>query len=298
MFRILGLIVVAGLIVGIAYGGREYSRTRQIRQALYNAIEPVAVTNCDLTRFGDPHDGGYLLCGNLLSEAQVGYSYGINGTDNWGCQVSRTLNIGVHQYDCFNTIAPFCPGGDTRFHAECVGPSRSTFEDRLFDSVADQVSKNGDAGKRLVMKMDVEGSEWESLVTSPDSVLSAIDQLAIEFHEIEQPAFLATIERLKQFFYVAHVHMNNFKCGPGFEPFPGQVFEALLVSKRLAQIDPAKNARGPSPLDAPNLPSVPDCQVLPPASELTRISHWTQRHAGEWYADNYNTWKDRLLPPY
>jgi hypothetical protein len=40
------------------------------------------------------------------------------------------------------------------------------------------------------MKMDVEGSEWDSLLKTPDTVLSDTDQMAVEFHEVEKPAFL------------------------------------------------------------------------------------------------------------
>ena len=29
-----------------------------------------------------------------------------------GCQVSTTLRVPVHQYDCFNLNAPVCAGGD------------------------------------------------------------------------------------------------------------------------------------------------------------------------------------------
>src|SRR5688572_19200858 len=102
LLRIGVLIALVGLPVGLAYGGWQYTRTKHIRQSLYDAFEPVAVTNCELKRFGDANDGGYLMCGNLLTEAEVAYSYGINGADNWGCQVSETLTVPVHQYDCFN----------------------------------------------------------------------------------------------------------------------------------------------------------------------------------------------------
>ncbi|HEX6163658.1 MAG TPA: hypothetical protein VFZ31_09850 [Vicinamibacterales bacterium] len=297
VFRIGSPLLVLLLFTTVIYGGSRYRQSKETRQALYDAFEPVKVTNCELQRFGDAHDGGYLLCANWLPGAQVAYSYGINGADNWGCQVSKALNIPVHQYDCFNTSVPGC-AKDAIFHAECVGPERATIENRPFDSVANQVAKNGDAGKRIVMKMDVEGSEWASLLASPDDVLDRIDQMAVEFHEVENPAFLATIERLKRFFHVAHVHVNNYNCDAGFDPFPGQVFEALLVNKRLAQIDPSIRGRNLSPLDAPNLPERPDCQASPGGSELARIGRWTRRIARAWSERQYNDWKDRLLPPY
>jgi hypothetical protein len=35
----------------------------QQRRALFEMLEPVALTNCQLEKFGEAHDGGYLMCG-------------------------------------------------------------------------------------------------------------------------------------------------------------------------------------------------------------------------------------------
>lgn len=268
---------LAALIVGLAAEAVQYWRARQVREALYEAFAPVKITNCELKRFGNLNDGGYLMCGNLLSAAEAGYSYGINGEDAWGCDVSTLIRIPIHQYDCFNTNAPGCKSDLGRFHAECIGPERATIDDLPFDTFANHLDKNGDVGKRIVVKMDVEGSEWLSLAGAPDHVLNAIDQMAVEFHEVETAAFLDTARRLDEFFYVAHVHQNNYLCQPGYDPFPGQVFEVLFVNKRIAVADPWVDARGPSPLDAPNTPVLADCQASPGGNELQRIGRWAQR---------------------
>ena len=70
----------------------------------------MSLANCQFERFGEPNDGGYLLCGNLLATSESAYSYGIAGYDGWGCDVSRRLNVPLHQYDCFDTRRPACPG--------------------------------------------------------------------------------------------------------------------------------------------------------------------------------------------
>jgi hypothetical protein len=275
-----GLIRVAafGVLIAISAGSIEYWRTRQIREALYAALAPVHITNCRLQRFGDANDGGYLMCGNLMASAQAAYSYGIDGRDTWGCDVAGPLNLPLHQYDCFNTAAPRCHGDAApRFHPECVGPERATIDGRPFDTLANQIDTNGHAGLRLVMKMDVEGSEWQSLLAAPDEVLDAIDQLAIEFHRVEDRGYLETAARLNRFFHVAHYHHNNYECRPGFEPFAGPVFELLLVNKRIARTDAAVPARGPSPLDAPNNPALADCQTPPGGSEPRRVGRWLTR---------------------
>jgi hypothetical protein len=110
------------------------------------------------------------------------------------------------------------------------------------------------------MKIDVEGAEWQSLLSTPDEVLEQIDQLAVEFHWIEDATSLALVRRLKQFFEVAHFHINNASCTAGVEPFPGWAYEVLFVNKRVATVDTSGRPSGPSPLDAPNLPLIPDCQ--------------------------------------
>jgi hypothetical protein len=231
------------------------------RQALFREIQPLKIANCELQRFGETHDGGYLLCANLLGAVQAGYSYGISGYDGWGCDVSRRLHVPVHQYDCFDLRAPTCPGGSTIFHGECVGTARSIQDARPFDTLANQFAKNDDAMKPVVMKMDVEGAEWDAFLLAPESVFEHIDQLDVEFHHVDEERFVATMRRLKTFFDIAHVHYNNFSCDPGLKPFPSWAFEVLLVSKRIAKTDGTRALGDAVALDAPNNPSWADCQV-------------------------------------
>jgi hypothetical protein len=272
--------VVAVLLLvcaAIAAAAVPYWRVRTIREELFAAFEPVRITNCELKRFGNDHDGGYLMCANLLSEVTAGYSYGINGDDQWGCGIHLTYRIPIHQYDCYNDIVPVCPGGRGHFNVECVGPEREIRAGKPFDTVVAQLTKNGDLGKRLVVKMDVEGWEWAVLAGLPDHVLDSIDQLAVEFHGIEEDTFVETARRLRRFFHVANVHQNNYLCQPGFEPFPGRVFEVLFVNKRIATTDGTTVARGASPLDARNARHLPDCQPGPAKSEPQRIAGWIRR---------------------
>jgi len=261
------LVAIAVVLSAIAVSRRtgpapsgSRSRDETIRSELFAEIQPVRITNCELQRFGEPHDGGYPLCANLLGGVKAGYSYGISGYDKWGCDVSGRLRIPVHQYDCFNLQEPTCPGGQTTFHGECVGIARETQDGRRFDTLANQFARNGDASTPIVMKIDVEGAEWDAFLLAPDRTLSQIDQLDVEFHDVDDPKYLETIRRLKQFFHIAHVHYNNFSCDASLAPFPSWAFEVLLVNKRIATSDgsPAPAATG---VDAPNDAAAADCQT-------------------------------------
>lgn len=261
VLAVIAAIAAALLPRRAARADAAASRGERLRHALFALVQPVTLTNCTLERFGEPHDGGYLMCANLLDGIQAAYSYGISGYDQWGCDVSRRFSVRVHQYDCFDTRQPACPGGAMEFHAECVGSTMVDEGGRPFDTIANQFRKNGDEGKSLVVKIDVEGAEWDSFILAPDWVFERIDQLVVEFHGVESDRFVAAVQRLTRFFHVAHVHFNNFSCDAGVKPFPASVFEVLFVSRRLGKVDEGARARGPHPSDAPNNPAAPDCQT-------------------------------------
>src|SRR5262245_13804001 len=156
VWALIFVLSIAGLVVAAKQGR---TTARQVRQKLLAELRPVTLSNCRIERFGGPNDGGDLMCGNLLGRGQSAYSYGIGPADDWGCQISGTLRVPLHQYDCFDPGRPVCPNGRAVFHDECIGPTTETIDGRVFDSFTRQVTRNGDAGKTLIMKIDVEGAE-------------------------------------------------------------------------------------------------------------------------------------------
>jgi hypothetical protein len=274
--RVWAIVIIALAVAGLASWRIVQMRARpkpaavpqedsveaeRIRTELFAQVQPIALTNCQLERFGETNDGGYLLCGNLLGSVQAGYSYGISGYDGWGCQVSRDLNVTVHQYDCFDRTEPVCSGGATVFHGECVAGKASVDENgRRFDTPEHQFARNGDATHRLVVKMDVEGAEWDTFLESPDQVFEQIDQLVVEFHGVNRQPFIEAVKKLKGFYYVANLHFNNYSCTTLYRPFPSWAFEVLFVNKKVGQPDPSGKRAAPSILDTPNNPKIDDCQ--------------------------------------
>lgn len=263
---IAGGAVLATIVLGPAAGGcgrvsPDTASGAETRRALLSALTPVRLSNCTLKRYGDSHDGGYLMCENLMGDAEAAYSYGIDGRDHWGCDVSRQLALTVHQYDCFNLKRFQCDQGRFEFHEECIGDRAAKLEGRPFDTLSSQLARNGDAGKRLIMKMDVEGSEWSALLETPDPLLASIDQLAIEFHGVNDPRFVAVVEKLKRHFYVAHFHSNNWSCDPKVAPMTAWANEVLFVNKRIGVLAASDAPPSlPHGLDAPSNPGGKDCQ--------------------------------------
>jgi hypothetical protein len=273
-----GVVLVVILFAGVAYGAIRRERWYRHapegrRQALLEELQPVALANCELKRFGEANDGGYLLCANLLNDVQTAYSYGISGYDGWGCHISRQLEVKVHEYDCFNLQEPACDSGSLVFHPECVAGHRSTDTDgRLFDTPQAQIARNGDEGRHLVVKMDVEGAEWETFANMSDSTLDQIDQLAVEFHGANGSQFKEVIEKLKRKFYIVNLHFNNYSCARSNWPFPAWAYEVLFVSKRVGILDRGTRAQV-SALNAPNKPDAFDCQSITWVPLLRTLTH-------------------------
>ena len=242
---------------------RALSPVEERRYNLNEELQPVHLSNCEFERIGDSNDGGYVMCRNLVGNAEAFYSYGISATDNWGCTLSARHRKPVHQYDCFDLNRPPCDGAMPVFHEECVGGQAATIEGRPYDSIEHHLQKNGDAQKRLVMKLDVEGSEWESFMATPDAVLEKVDQLVVEFHDIDDPRALETIRKLKRTFHLVNVHYNNYSCSADAYPLPATVFEGLFVNKTVGVVDAGRPGVFPNPLDARNAIARPDCQTAP-----------------------------------
>jgi hypothetical protein len=258
------LVIVLLAVCAGAYGSWKLwqrAQRRAVRAAMLEELAPVSLKNCTLKRYGGPNDGGYLMCENLI-EVQSAYSYGISTEDTWGCQVANQFEIPIHQYDCFTEHRPACDGATFVFHDECVGPRTDTIEGRLFDSVTNQLAKNGDTDKRILLKIDVEGAEWDSLMELSAEALARIDQMPMEMHGNDEQRFLDLVRRLKETFYPVNLNFNNYSCDrERYEPMPAWAYQVLWVNKRLGIVDTAVTPPAPRhPLNAPDGPALPDCR--------------------------------------
>jgi hypothetical protein len=264
-WTLVAVLALIGLGIALAPAARPKPPTeREIRRALLAELQPVALKNCTLERIGSVYDGGYLMCGNLLGNVQSAYSYGIGTDDHWGCQMSTRLRVPVHEYDCFSPNRFPCADGQAVFHNECIGPKSETIESRVFDTLANQIASNGDSGKTLVLKIDVEGAELRSLMATPPSVLDRIDQLTMEIHGTDE-RFLALVRKLKRQFHLIHLHFNNQACGERWYPLPAWAYQVSFVNKRIGELDPAApKVVLPRPLDKPDFSVARDCQATGP----------------------------------
>jgi hypothetical protein len=260
----VALVIIAFAAAGAIAIGDVVRRTvaRRLRRTILAELQPVVLKNCTLKRFGSANDGGYLMCENLIEPLDAAYSYGVGSNDDWGCELSRRYHVPVHEYDCFDPARPTCNGGTFVFHNECVGNRSGYSGSHLFDTLQNQIRKNGDAGRRLIIKMDIEGGEWDSLLAAPDELLASIPQITMEMHGFDNPKIVEVLRKLKRNFYPVNLHFNNWSCTRKAAPLPAWAYQVHWVNKRIGVPDAAAPFPAPlSPLNAPDSPTRPDCQL-------------------------------------
>jgi hypothetical protein len=240
----------------------RHAAGRKLREAILAELQPVTLKNCRLKRFGSANDGGYLMCENLIEPLDAAYSYGVGTNDDWGCEMSRRYHVSAHEYDCFDPARPTCNGGTFVFHNECVGDRTGNRGAHFFDTLENEIRRNGDTSRHLIVKMDIEGAEWDSLLAAPDDLLASISQIAMEMHGYKDPKILEVLRKLKRHFYLVNLHFNNWSCTSKAAPLPAWAYQVLWVNKRIGVLDPTAPVPAPmSPLNAPDSPTWPDCQL-------------------------------------
>ena len=256
---IIALAAAAAIVIFILV--RAASR-RELREAILAELQPVTLKNCIFKRFGSANDGGYLMCENLIEPLDAAYSYGVGPNDDWGCEVSRRYHIPVQQYDCFDPARPTCNGGIFVFHDECVGDRTGYRQSHFFDTLQNQIRKNGDSGRHVIIKMDIEGAEWDTLLAATEELLASIPQITIEMHGYNDPKILEVIRKLKRHFYLVNLHFNNWSCTWKAAPLPAWAYQTHWVNKHIGVLDPEAPIPAPmSPLNAPDSPTWTDCQL-------------------------------------
>lgn len=233
-------------------------------QALVRLLYPADIQGKHYVRIGRDHDGGYILLDDFDEAGEkVAYSFGINDDVSWD-EGMGNLGFQVFMYD--HTISKL-PRSHPNFHFFKQGVCGASYVQDCA-TLEQVVTQNGHANARdLVLKMDIEGHEWEVLRDCPTQILSQFSQIAIEWHglnpdmaeeEFEKVCFV--LEKLNSTHQVVHVHANGF-CPASWilgMALP-HVLEVTYVRRSSHVGRFVKNTRTfPTILDQPTYPWLPD----------------------------------------
>ncbi|MGZ3688365.1 MAG: FkbM family methyltransferase, partial [Bdellovibrionota bacterium] len=177
-------------------------------------------------RVGHDMDGGYVLLDHLLRRRSngVAYSYGIGREVSWDLEMAEKFGFEVFQYDP-TVEGPAVEHERFRFHQQGVAGLPANGQPKLTDplrlkkrpakSLTDHLRANGHANRNdLIMKMDVEGYEWEVFDSETEATLRCFGQIVVEVHCLATARmyreFALILAKMNRIFRVCHVHANNF----------------------------------------------------------------------------------------
>ncbi|CAL1528074.1 unnamed protein product [Lymnaea stagnalis] len=165
-------------------------------QEFYHSYINSPQTTCNkVVRMGKITDGGWELCDDPLYRPIPGdclvYSYGINFDFSFDTDMSK-YGCTVHAFDPSMKTVPNIFGGNIYFHATGVAAKNGTINGpdatgiwQLHTVKEHRDQHHHSIGQRQldILKMDVEGYEYESLMLAlEDGSLSDVRQLAFETH--------------------------------------------------------------------------------------------------------------------
>lgn len=139
-------------------------------------LEPFDVQGLGKVRLGRPHDGGYVMLDDF-GPVRAAYSVGINDDVSWDTAMAG-FGIDIFQYD--HTIDAL-PEPNPRFHWQKVGLAPAPAD--AMKTLPDLIRENGHENDHdLVLKLDIEGAEWDVLPALPPGCLDQFRQIVIEVH--------------------------------------------------------------------------------------------------------------------
>jgi hypothetical protein len=167
-----------------------------------------------LTRLGSERDGGYVVVDKDYKDSFL-ISGGILNDNNFELALAE-LGARVHQVD-YSIIKPPVAHPSLTFSAErLVGENKKKLD---FDVTLDELVAKATSAKNseLLLKLDIEGSEWEIFETS--NSLHKFSQIFLELHYLDRLAdskytesSIDALEKLLNIFFPVFISGNNC-CG-------------------------------------------------------------------------------------
>jgi len=102
------------------------------------------------------------------------------------------------------------------FHNECVDNRSGHTGARISSTRWKTDQEERRPGRRLIIKMDIEGAEWDRY-SQPRGVLASILRSRWRAR-FDDPKIVEVLRKLKRNFYLVNLHFNNWSCTPKAAP--------------------------------------------------------------------------------
>jgi FkbM family methyltransferase len=224
-----------------------------------SVFESLALLRCfelpdsEFIRVGPNYDGGYVVHKNI---SQINKIISIGVAEDTSFEEDfymKNKNINFYLFDHTVTPKRKLPA-NFRFFSLGLGKHNENSFINL-DYIIDTYLKLDDLA---LLKIDIEGSEYEALEETGVDTLSRFDQILIELHDLSEEKitskfFKSLLLKLRKGYYLVHVHGNN---NDGYTLIKGacipKTLELTFVNKKFKLVESVGTAIFPRDLDFPN----------------------------------------------
>lgn len=243
------------------------SETYKLCARLVSLLSPLDVMEGEYIRVGRDFDGGYVMLNNFNNEnVDAAYSFGISDDTSWDEAIARR-EIDVFMFD--HTIEKL-PTHHPRFHYRRLGVTghKKTEDLRTLGELLRE--NNHSECEHLLMKMDVEGCEWDVFDEASSVVVGQFSQIVLELHGLspsvpdqDYALIVRVLEKINKTHQCVHVHANA--CRPSV--WIGDIVLPELLEVTYVRRTDVKNKlrpntrRFPTELDMPTFQGMPDVEL-------------------------------------
>ena len=226
---------------------------------LLRLLRPVKIDEFDKIRVGSEFDGGYIQLDDY-KRLSLALSLGIGNNDDWDL-ATASKGVPVKQFDYAIDRAP---SNHSLLEFKCKKISGIKSSDAV--TLPELVAQHADRDHpNIILKIDIEGEEWDVFDHVDNTTLARIAQIVCEFHylhKLHDPQFydtaLRVFKKLHDLFVVFHVHANNFGSivNIGNVAIP-QTLEISFANRSCYSFKDTHESF-PTAIDRPNNPHVAD----------------------------------------
>jgi len=222
--------------------------------------------NISLIRVGHKSDGGYALP-NCLTNISACISPGVGPSVSFEMDLFEKYGIKSHLLDStVNKInSNFVLSYTEKLLSHITNEKYISFNDWCAGL---EISTNN----RYILQMDIEGAEYESILSVSDKYMDAFDVVVLELHSIDHIAskvffniFKMFLTKLLKFHHVVHIHPNtNSKTDFVNGVEVDRTIEVTLLHKNFFKNNPSYQKHYIYPVsgvDFSNIDNVPDRQL-------------------------------------
>jgi hypothetical protein len=177
---------------------------------LIKKLHPIK-TNHNLIRVGGDYDGGYLIPNDLIGIDCL-FSPGVSYVANFEKEMIEKIN----ELKCFladySVNAPPFNHPNFNFEKKFLGAINNS----IFFTLEEWIKKKSRSKNDYILQMDIEGFEYEVLISTKNEILNKFRIIVIEFHNLHKLAeessfvfFKTAFLKILQTHDVVHIHPNN-----------------------------------------------------------------------------------------